>query len=232
MAQSLKEYGDNWNMCANKWLKNYVYLRVTPPNKKAGLKSTLTTYAVSAFWHGFYPGYYSKIIVVKYKYGTINHLFINLFIFLFSFLVMFLSLALFQNVGRMTRRLIRPFMLDDKNRPIIIRKSIYDILGVVATAFTVNTMSMSFIGLYLQSILVVWKNIYFIHYLLGLVVFISLKLAYDYLLKLQKKRAQQFGYKATVVVPASTPKAIDMDVTDLIGAEPPEVDPKIVKKQN
>ncbi|KAI9307635.1 MBOAT, membrane-bound O-acyltransferase family-domain-containing protein [Cunninghamella echinulata] len=204
LAQSLKEYSDNWNMSANKWLKNYVYLRVTPPNKKAGLKSTLTTYAVSAFWHGFYPGYY----------------------------IMFLSLALFQNVGRMSRRLIRPFMLNDKNQSMMLRKSVYDVLGVISTAFIVNTMSISFIGLYLHPILLVWKNIYFIHYILGLLVFILLKLAYSSLLKLQKKRAQQFGYKSKIVTPPSTPKAIDMDVTDLTGAQPPEVDPKIIKKTN
>jgi lysophospholipid acyltransferase len=60
LPQSLKEMSDNWNMGANRWLKHYVYLRVTPPDKKAGAASTLMTYGVSALWHGFYPGYYSK----------------------------------------------------------------------------------------------------------------------------------------------------------------------------
>ena len=29
-----------------------------PSSGKAGLRVTVATFAVSAFWHGFYPGYY------------------------------------------------------------------------------------------------------------------------------------------------------------------------------
>lgn len=47
-----------WNMNTNKWLKNYVYLRVKRPDRKPGFKSTMFTFFVSAFWHGTRPGYY------------------------------------------------------------------------------------------------------------------------------------------------------------------------------
>jgi lysophospholipid acyltransferase len=60
LSQSIKEILDNWNISANRWLRYYVYARVTPPNQTGGAKSTLITYGVSALWHGFYPGYYSK----------------------------------------------------------------------------------------------------------------------------------------------------------------------------
>lgn len=49
---------DNWNMGANRWLRYYVYMRVTPFGQTGGMKSTMITYSVSALWHGFYPGYY------------------------------------------------------------------------------------------------------------------------------------------------------------------------------
>lgn len=57
-AQNTKALLEAWNKNTNKWLKNYVYLRVTPKGKKPGFVSTMATFATSAIWHGFYPGYY------------------------------------------------------------------------------------------------------------------------------------------------------------------------------
>ncbi|RUS33129.1 MBOAT, membrane-bound O-acyltransferase family-domain-containing protein, partial [Jimgerdemannia flammicorona] len=57
-AQNIKELLESWNMRTNVWLKNYVYLRVTPPGAKPGFLSTLVTFGTSALWHGFHPGYY------------------------------------------------------------------------------------------------------------------------------------------------------------------------------
>lgn len=45
---------NNWNLGVNNWLKHYVYFRVRS-NKSV---ANLVTKAVSAFWHGFYSGYY------------------------------------------------------------------------------------------------------------------------------------------------------------------------------
>jgi lysophospholipid acyltransferase len=59
-ADNIKSLLDAWNMNTNKWLKNYVYLRVTPPGKKPNFFSTIATFGTSAIWHGFYPGYYCK----------------------------------------------------------------------------------------------------------------------------------------------------------------------------
>lgn len=61
LSQSIKEMIDNWNMGANRWLRYYVYMRITPPGQTGGAKSAMITYGVSALWHGFYPGYYSKL---------------------------------------------------------------------------------------------------------------------------------------------------------------------------
>jgi len=46
-----------WNICSSEWLKYYVYLRL--PNTVRGLVHPVVfTLMVSAYWHGFYPGYY------------------------------------------------------------------------------------------------------------------------------------------------------------------------------
>lgn len=50
-GSSLKESIDAWNKGTNMWLRFIVYKRVTK-------YSTLLTFALSAIWHGFYPGYY------------------------------------------------------------------------------------------------------------------------------------------------------------------------------
>lgn len=51
LGKSLKESIEGWNMGTNTWLRMVVYER----RKKY---ATELTYALSAIWHGFYPGYY------------------------------------------------------------------------------------------------------------------------------------------------------------------------------
>lgn len=48
---SLKESIDSWNRGTNAWLRFIVY-------KRAAKYSTFLTFALSAIWHGFHPGYY------------------------------------------------------------------------------------------------------------------------------------------------------------------------------
>ncbi|KAI9159460.1 Lysophospholipid acyltransferase [Blastocladiella emersonii ATCC 22665] len=57
-AQSFKGIIDNWNLGTSSWLKHYVYLRLAPAGTRPTALTTVVTYATSAFWHGFYPGYY------------------------------------------------------------------------------------------------------------------------------------------------------------------------------
>lgn len=64
-AQNPRGYLAGWNMNTNNWLRNYVYLRVTPRGKKPGFRASLITFATSAFWHGFYPGYYLTFILAS-----------------------------------------------------------------------------------------------------------------------------------------------------------------------
>ncbi|XP_005101404.1 membrane-bound O-acyltransferase domain-containing protein 2 [Aplysia californica] len=52
LSTSLKVNIDSWNKKTLIWLRRVVYDRAPPSN------NTLAVFACSAFWHGFYPGYY------------------------------------------------------------------------------------------------------------------------------------------------------------------------------
>ncbi|KAH8269611.1 hypothetical protein KR018_010510 [Drosophila ironensis] len=51
-STNMRDAIQNWNCGTNRWLRTLVYERVP---KQYG---TLLTFALSAVWHGFYPGYY------------------------------------------------------------------------------------------------------------------------------------------------------------------------------
>lgn len=65
-AQNSRAYLENWNINTNHWLRNYMYLRVTPKGKRPGFRASLATFATSAFWHGFYPGYYLTFVLAAF----------------------------------------------------------------------------------------------------------------------------------------------------------------------
>lgn len=65
-AQNSRAYLEHWNMNTNKWLRYYVYVRVTPRNKKPGFRASMATFGTSAFWHGFYPGYYLSFLLASF----------------------------------------------------------------------------------------------------------------------------------------------------------------------
>lgn len=52
LSTSLKVNIDSWNILTTHWLRHSVYERVSPAI------GTWVVFMVSAFWHGFYPGYY------------------------------------------------------------------------------------------------------------------------------------------------------------------------------
>ena len=66
LAQNSHAYLGNWNCNTNHWLRNYVYLRVTPKGKKPGFRASLATFVTSAFWHGFAPGYYMAFVLASF----------------------------------------------------------------------------------------------------------------------------------------------------------------------
>lgn len=65
LAPNIRGYLGNWNINTNQWLRNYVYLRVTPKGKKPGFRASFITFTTSALWHGFYPGYYLSFVLAS-----------------------------------------------------------------------------------------------------------------------------------------------------------------------
>jgi hypothetical protein len=55
-APSIQVLSKEWNKKTSLWLTRYVYIRTGG--------SLLATYGMSAFWHGFYPGYYLFFLFV------------------------------------------------------------------------------------------------------------------------------------------------------------------------
>ena len=55
-----------WNICVTQWLNIYVYRRLQKyyGKEKSSIRATIITNFISAFWHGFYPGYYLMFISV------------------------------------------------------------------------------------------------------------------------------------------------------------------------
>ncbi|XP_003424410.1 lysophospholipid acyltransferase 1 isoform X2 [Nasonia vitripennis] len=82
-ALSLRDSIEAWNKGTNRWLRMIVYERVER-NK------TVFTYALSALWHGFYPGYY----------------------------LTFAGGAFFTFASRAVRRHIRPYFLTSKTKKV------------------------------------------------------------------------------------------------------------------
>jgi len=77
-AQNTRAYLAGWNIKTNTWLRNYIYLRVTPRGKKPGFRASMATFTTSAFWHGFYPGYYLSFVLASFiqtvAKSKLNHL--------------------------------------------------------------------------------------------------------------------------------------------------------------
>jgi len=57
-AQNVKTLSGAWNKKTANWLGRYVYIRTGG--------SLFATYSLSAFWHGFYPGYYLFFLTVPF----------------------------------------------------------------------------------------------------------------------------------------------------------------------
>lgn len=112
-SQSLRTSSQNWNKTTNLWLRRYVYDRAPVS------VNLYFTYLVSAFWHGFYPGYY----------------------------MFFLSVAAATVVHRQVRRSIRPWFLLDDGKSGGRYKGVYDVVSAITTSVTLNYFIMSFVML-------------------------------------------------------------------------------------
>jgi len=133
LAQNSHAYLGNWNINTNHWLRNYIYLRVTPKGKKPGFRATMATFVTSAFWHGFYPGYYLSFVLGSFV----------------------------QNMAKQSRRLIRPFFMDPDGKTALPNKRYYDVFTWLITQISFAFVTTPFILLTLGDSLAVWARVYF-----------------------------------------------------------------------
>jgi len=143
IADCAKGIIDNWNIPCQHWLKYYVFMRLLPV---VGFRwAKVLTFLTSAFWHGFYPGYY----------------------------LFFLSGAFLEPLAQLLRDNFRPFFvnLDGSPKP---NKWLYDFAGWVITFWTINYLTIAFRLLNLQDALTAWKSVYFITHVVGALLLILL----------------------------------------------------------
>ncbi|KAI1074075.1 MBOAT family protein [Whalleya microplaca] len=132
-AQNSRAYLENWNMGTNKWLRYYIYLRVTPRNRKPGFRASIATFVTSALWHGFYPGYYLTFVLASFVQTAAKHY----------------------------RRNLRPFFLDPATQKPLPSKKYYDVASWLATQTTFSFVVAPFVILRLDDSLLVWRRVYF-----------------------------------------------------------------------
>ncbi|KAF2965770.1 hypothetical protein GQX73_g7794 [Xylaria multiplex] len=132
-AQNSRAYLENWNMNTNKWLRYYIYLRVTPRNRKPGFRASMATFVTSAFWHGFYPGYYLAFVLASFVQTAAKHY----------------------------RRNVRPFFLDPVSQKPLPNKKYYDFISWLATQTTFSFVAAPFIILGFKESLQVWSRVNF-----------------------------------------------------------------------
>jgi len=133
LGMNMREITGEWNACISDWLKNYVYLRVVPEGKKPQLSHSIITYMVSAFWHGFYPGYY----------------------------VFFVLCAFQTEFGKEARRRFRHHFVnaDGTDKPT---KIIYDVLGWAFSISNISFGGGAFLVLSWDRAISFWSSVYFI----------------------------------------------------------------------
>jgi lysophospholipid acyltransferase len=148
-AQNTRAYLGAWNINTNNWLRNYMYLRVTPRGKKPGFRASMATFVTSAFWHGFYPGYYLTFVLASFVQTVAkswlpwSHVFTTLLT----------SLDF--------RRYFRPFFLDPRTSQPNSSKVYYDVFSYLVTQLSFSFITAPFVLLTLPASFLVWSRVYF-----------------------------------------------------------------------
>ncbi|KAH9947320.1 MBOAT, membrane-bound O-acyltransferase family-domain-containing protein [Amylocystis lapponica] len=197
LCPNIKVMLDSWNMKTNVWLRECVYKRVTPQGKKPGFRSSMTTFATSAFWkltggvllaqHGISGGYY-------------------LAFFLAGFV---------QTVGRLCRAHLRPLVLPAtyvaaRGAPPPPQTSIkiaYDVVGTICAVMMMNYVAAPFMLLSVKDSLHGWASVgWHGHWMIGGALVFFYAGGTGFLRKTQAKRVKKAGVQSTQ---PTTPGATD-----------------------
>jgi hypothetical protein len=134
LAMSISQVTRAWNQSTQRWLERYIYKRL-PRTMNINL---VTLYFVSAFWHGFYPGYY----------------------------VFFMTVPFATVIERHARHKIRPLFFDSEGNARA-TKILYDVATWFLTLFMLNYLGIMFQMLAIDRGWAVWRSLsFFGHFLL------------------------------------------------------------------
>ncbi|KAI9913169.1 hypothetical protein PsorP6_005624 [Peronosclerospora sorghi] len=133
-SQSIRASSRAWNKGTQNWLERYVYSRTG--------NSLVATYFVSAFWHGFYPGYY----------------------------LFFMSLPLATAVNRLAFKRLRPRFIE-ADGSFGVKKKVYDVLSYVVTLFAMHYFVLPFQAMSWEHSLATLKNTYFFGHIAAIVLY-------------------------------------------------------------
>lgn len=203
LAQNSHAFVGNWNINTNHWLRNYVYLRVTPKGRKPGFRATLATFVTSAFWHGFYPGYYMSFVLASF----------------------------IQTVAKNCRRIIRPLFLTPDGKKELPSKKYYDAATFFITQITFAYATAPFVILSFRNSWLVWSRVYF--YVLwgtaaGFAIFDRRLPVRSWLVGMQKKRTAGL---APASEKAGTTADAKGAVDDIFTAKPSHAQPGIAQSR-
>ncbi|KAJ1558219.1 hypothetical protein HK096_002895, partial [Nowakowskiella sp. JEL0078] len=120
LAENAREATSNWNKNTQSWLRRCVYERLYLSHGSG--VATIVTYTTSAFWHGFYPGYY----------------------------ICFILGALGNMAARDIRRNVRPLFASPTSK-LHQYKFVYDFLGWFTTLSMISMMGAAFQVLTLEN---------------------------------------------------------------------------------
>jgi len=139
-AQNFRAITEAWNIRTDRWLKHYIYERVQWGNPVA------ITFATSAFWHGFYPGYYLS----------------------------FMTAALITQNARLIRRNLRSRFVEADGVTPKAGKQIYDLVSTVVSSWTLNYTMTPFMLLGWDYSVKAWATVFFAGHLANIAVYAAL----------------------------------------------------------
>ena len=144
-ADSICQIVSNWNIQTEKWLRYYVYERLSQ-NEKLRNWSSLMTNMVSAFWHGLYPGYY----------------------------IAFFFMTLQQKFQKMLHIQVLP-LLKEKYGESCWHIIVYHIFNYIYTPIAMLYCFAAFILLSFENVFALYGNTYFIPHIFGIGCYLYLK---------------------------------------------------------
>ncbi len=161
-AQNGAVVGRAWNVLGAKWLRNTVYTRLADRSASSARRNAaqFATFLVSAFWHGFYAGFYLS----------------------------FLSFAYLNIASQMASKLLRPIFISRDGKRISRLKPVYDVVTWFLTQTCFYYCANPFKMMSVANVAATWGATYYCFHVGGTVMMVLLTFFGDQLRRLHMDR--------------------------------------------